>query len=311
MECLLCRGEKWTPVSQYDRHGQPLRTCLCEGCGLICNHPIPDKATLEHFYKDQYRLKYKGTHQPRKRQIYRNFRGAYFQIIHLGDVIKHAHSVLDLGSGSGEFLYLVKMLGKTTYGIEPYQAYVEYCRETLDLNVKMAPLSVDLFAPQQFDFIRANHVLEHMASPVEALSILRRWLTKDGVLHLEVPDIEHYCRSKSVKNIFHFGHIFNFNFETLVATAGLAGFELITGQKKSTSLLFRLAPSWTQDQTQNKDNALHLRRAINRHYTKGLRQNPVKKMIHKLGRLLNESYWASRLGTPQQIGQHFANQINI
>ncbi len=311
MECLLCHGEKWVSISQYDRHGHPLQTRLCAGCGLICNHPIPDQATLERFYKDQYRLTYKGAHRPRKRQIYRNFKGAYYQIIRLGDAIKKAQSILDLGSGSGEFLYLMKILGKTTQGIEPYQAYVEYCRKTLDLNVTMATLRADLFASQQFDFIRANHVLEHMASPVEALRMIRRWLAKDGVLHLEVPDIEHYCRSKSVKNIFHFGHIFNFNFETLVATAGLAGFKPVTGQERSTSLLFRPAPSWIHDQAQNKSNVAHLRQAIDTHYAQGWRWNRVTKTAHKLGRLLNESYWALRLGTPQKIGQHFAHQLNV
>ena len=139
MKCLLCGGEQWATISQYDRYGHPLQTCLCEECGLICNHPIPDETTLKHFYTDQYRLTYKGAHVPRKRQIYRNFKGAYRQITHLGDAIKNARTVLDLGSGSGEFLYLVNTLGKTTYGIEPYKAYVEYCRETLGLNVKWRP----------------------------------------------------------------------------------------------------------------------------------------------------------------------------
>ncbi len=309
MECLLCLGEQWTPVSQYDRYGHPLETRLCEGCGLICNNPVPDETTLMRFYTDQYRLTYKGAHIPRKRQIYRNFKGAYQQMIRFGDVMKTTDTVLDLGSGSGEFLYLADKIGKTTYGIEPYQAYVEYCRETLGLNVKMASLSADLFAPQQFDFIRANHVLEHMASPIEALGIVRRWLSEDGVLHLEVPDIEQYCRSKSVKNIFHFGHIFNFNFETLVATAGLAGFEPIAGQKRSTSLLLRPSSFRTHDQAKNKNNASRLRKIIDAHYDQGFRWNRVTKTGNKLGRLLTESYWAARLGTPQKIGQYFADQL--
>ena len=210
-------------VSDADRHGKPLRTVICMETGLVRNDPIPGDAELARFYAEDYRTAYKGAATPRRRQILRNFRRVADHVTRFRDVLDGADRVLDVGAGSGEFAYLLTRLGKVVTGIEPNAGYAAYCREDLGLDVETAHLAPDLFAPGTFDLIRLNHVLEHLNDPVGYLAMIADWLVPGGVLYVEVPNIETYAREKSRGNMFHWGHIFNFNPWTLRAAAGLAG----------------------------------------------------------------------------------------
>ena len=210
-------------VSETDRHGKPLRTIICMETGLVRNDPVPNDEELARFYADDYRIAYKGAAKPRRRQVVRNFRRVTTYVRMFRNVLDPATHVLDVGAGSGEFAYLMTRLGKIVKGIEPNSRYAAYCRETLGLDVQTSHLSPDLIAPGQFDLIRLNHVLEHLNDPIKYLGQIAFWLTPRGLLYIEVPNIEAYCREKSRGRMFHYAHIFNFNPWTLRTCAGLAG----------------------------------------------------------------------------------------
>ena len=214
---------RYEVVSKTDRRGRPLRTVICMDTGLVRNDPVPDDAELAKFYAEDYRISYKGARKPRRRQILRNFRRAATYVRNYRDLLEPTSRVLDVGAGSGEFAFLMTRLGKTVTGIEPNFDYAAYCRDELGLDVRTSHLAPDLFRPGQFDLIRMNHVLEHLNNPVRYLGEVANWLTPDGLLYVEVPNIEVDCRSKSRGRMFHYAHIFNFNPWTLRACAGLAG----------------------------------------------------------------------------------------
>ena len=153
----------------------------------------------------------KGAARPRRRQILRNFRRVAEHIRTYRDVLIPARKVLDVGAGSGEFACLMRELGKEVTGIEPNAGYAAYCRDDLGLDVRTAHLAPHLFDAAEFDLIRLNHVLEHLNDPVKYLAMIAGWLKPGGVLYVEVPNIEVYCRTKSRGNMFHYGHIWNFN----------------------------------------------------------------------------------------------------
>jgi hypothetical protein len=66
------------------------------------------------------------------------------------------------------------------------------------------------------------HVLEHVDSPMAILVRLRRWLRDDGVLILEVPNIE--ARFEAPITKFHVAHLFYYSPATLEAVAKASGF---------------------------------------------------------------------------------------
>ena len=223
MTCLLCDTETAKTVSQRDRHGNALETCVCDGCGQVYNKPIPNDIELARFYSEDYRKQYKGSFRPRGRQIIRNFRRANEHLTRFSDMFEDAQTVLDVGAGSGEFVFAMGQMGKVAKGIEPNKEYAAYCRSDLDVDVATLEILNAEFDEKSFDFINLSHVLEHLNNPVRYLSLLSSWLEDDGVLYVEVPNIFSYTKLKSKGNMFHYGHIFNFSPWTLRAAAGLAG----------------------------------------------------------------------------------------
>ena len=132
-------------VSERDRRGNPLRTVLCAETGLVRNDPVPDDEELAKFYSEEYRIAYKGAKHPRRRQILRNFRRVADHFRRFRDMIEPAQIILDVGAGSGEFVFLMRKLGKEAVGIEPNKDYSAWCREELGVPVRTVHLEPGLF----------------------------------------------------------------------------------------------------------------------------------------------------------------------
>ena len=301
-------------VSETDRHGKPLRTIICMETGLVRNDPVPNDEELARFYADDYRIAYKGAAKPRRRQVVRNFRRVATYVRMFRDVLDPATQVLDVGAGSGEFAFLMTRLGKTVKGIEPNSRYAAYCRDALGLDVQTAHLSPDLFAPGQFDLIRLNHVLEHLNDPIKYLGQIARWLTPRGLLYIEVPNIEAYCREKSRGRMFHYAHIFNFNPWTLRTCAGLAGLaeapETTQRTLGSTGAFFKRDVSATQSiTTENPRNAQHVHAMIGAHYAGAFSQGRTGKPFVKFAKRFEETLTGLALGPPAAIGESVAHSL--
>jgi len=301
-------------VSEVDRHGKPLRTVIDIDTGLGRNDPVPGDEELARFYAEDYRTAYKGAAKPRKRQILRNFRRAATHVRQFRYVLEPAGRVLDVGAGSGEFAFLMTSLGARVTGIEPNAGYAAYCREDLGLDVRTAHLAADLFEAASFDLIRLNHVLEHLNDPVKYLAMIAGWLAPGGTLYVEVPNIETYCREKSRGNMFHYGHIFNFNPWTLRTAAGLAGLaELPATAARSadtTGVFFARDPATAPaTATANPENAAHVREMIRRHHAGAFRRGKALKPFVKTAQRIEEMLSGLMAGTPRDIGARTARNL--
>ena len=314
MSWVLGRDGTHDLVSETDRRGKPLRTVICMETGLVRHESVPDDAELARFYSADYRIAYKGAAKPRRRQILRNFRRvAGYVRTHRG-ALDAPIRVLDVGAGSGEFLFVMERLGKTVEGIEPNSAYAEYCREELGLNVHTAHLSPDLFAPEQFEFIRMNHVLEHLNDPVGYLGQVARWLSPHGLLYVEVPNIEVDCRRRTRGRIFHYAHIYNFNPWTLRTCAGLAGLTEATETAQrsagTTNVFFRRDESAARlTKTENPENARRVRDLIRAHYAGDFGRPRASKPFVMLAQRIEETLTGLALGSPAAIGAHTARKF--
>ena len=282
--------------------------------GLVRNDPVPDDAELAQFYAEDYRIRYKGARKPRRRQILRNFRRAAIHVRSYRELLEPTSRVLDVGAGSGEFAFLMKWLGKTVTGIEPNVDYAAYCRDELGLDVRTSHLCPDLFLPGQFDLIRMNHVLEHLNDPVRYLGEIANWLAPDGLLYVEVPNIEVECRNRSRGRMFHYAHIFNFNPWTLRACAGLAGLSEApeTAEKSAgtTGAFFRRdAAAAESTKVKNPQNADRVRTLIRAHYGGAFSKGKAARPIRKLVGHIEESLTGLVLGSPASIGESVARRL--
>jgi SAM-dependent methyltransferase len=315
--CQLCRSADHLEVSKADRHGQPLRTVLCQGCGIITNDPIPNDLELVAFYSTEYRNSYKGTAMPRMRQVFRNFGRIENHIRDNHEFYKDAAHILDLGAGSGEFMFLATELGSKCVGVEPTVDYADYCRNVLDLNVLTQTLETSKFPNSSFDHIRLSHVLEHMNDPVRSLKVLHSWLKPDGLLYIEVPNTETDANNKLRGRMFHFGHIFNFNPVNLRLAASLAGFEEAEGSRlrlSDTTSGFFSPKTGTVDFKQDLTASAERMASLMAGHNSRLAPNPengnaLTRFFKMTSLRISEKIAARKFSDQRAIADHFAKRI--
>lgn len=315
--CALCEGTTFEVVSEQDRHGKPLRSVLCLGCGVITNDPIPSDEDLAAFYRKDYRVEYKGSHEPRMRQVWRNFGRIEDHLLANRDIYRPLKTCLDLGSGSGEFMFLAGAMGMDCIGVEPNDGYAAYSQKKLGLKVLNQTLEASQFADGSFDLIRLSHVLEHMRDPVRSLKVLHGWLRDEGVLYIEVPNIEADGNNKMRGTMFHFGHIYNFNPLTLRLAAGLAGFEEIPASaarlSRTTGAFFRKVPVPFRVAGDLAANGARLHEVVRGHNARTLpapkEGTVVGRFFATFGKRLKERMQARRYSDHRSIAEAFKTRL--
>jgi SAM-dependent methyltransferase len=232
-------------VASLDRHRKPLRTVLCPSCGFVFVNPRPRPAALLDFYESDYRVAYKGDIEPKVFRILRNGRVALQRLAELSRHLPETARILDFGSGSGELLYLFQKRGYQAEGIEPNVGFARFSVREYGVNVHVEPYQKLDFPSASFDVVTSNHVFEHLDDPDEAFAILHRWLKPDGILALEVPNIDAEDQARAGK--FHVGHVNHFSPATLSAFAARNGFALIEtirgGRSPVVTQVFRRQPA--------------------------------------------------------------------
>jgi 2-polyprenyl-3-methyl-5-hydroxy-6-metoxy-1,4-benzoquinol methylase len=209
--CNLCGGHAVTVLSNRSRSGQPLRSVACEGCGLVWSDPRPHDA--RQFYEDEYRLAYKQTFEPQPKHVLRAGHVALSRLAKIRPWLLGRLRILDVGSGGGEFAYLLKTLGHDVQGVEPNKGYAGYAATQYGLATTRGFIG-DVPLPEGgFDLITIWHVLEHTEDPGAVLRQLRSALRPGGTLVVEVPNVEATCQSP--RSSFHEAHLYTFNAATL------------------------------------------------------------------------------------------------
>jgi 2-polyprenyl-3-methyl-5-hydroxy-6-metoxy-1,4-benzoquinol methylase len=226
--CKICGGDELRIVAIKGRHSQDLTTAICTGCGLTHSHPIPSEAELKEYYREQYRSDYKSAYTPKRRHIVRYARNAAERINRLQQFVESGAKLVDVGSGSGEFIYAAKLAGFDVMGVEPHEGYSEYTRNTFEVNVLTSRFQDADIEAESLDAVTLHHVLKHLQYPLTALVHISHWLKYGGLIMIDVPDIENTIHSPSTR--FHYAHIYNFNHATLQALLFKAGFDLVEHQ---------------------------------------------------------------------------------
>jgi SAM-dependent methyltransferase len=242
--CPLCEQHLSELLSETDRHGRPLRTIVCRGCGLVRIDPMPDSGNLNDFYAHDYRLQYKGAWHPRPKHVYRDSRGAISRAKRVLEIYRPGMQVLDIGCGAGFFLYLLRALSIEASGLEPNRGYADFACNELGLdNIHTGTL--DEYNPgRRFDIITINHVFEHLPDPLAALTRMRGLLKDSGAIIMEIPNIESTYHAPN--RIFHYGHLYWYNPITIHALLLKAGFGIsdmaVAGGDGHINLIIRLKP---------------------------------------------------------------------
>ena len=237
IDCIICGNDKRVNLSSSGRYNEKLNTVICSNCGLIHSSPIPSEKELENFYKNEYRLNYKASFQPKMKHTIRYASGSIYHFKNMMKYIKESKnkSFLDIGAGSGEILYFAKRQGFKILGIEPNNGYASYCKDTLKLPIVNNVYEKSNIKKNSYDVIHLNEVLEHMRDPITVLNDIYSFLKPNGITFINVPDIELDMHAPSTR--FHYAHIYNYNHITLKKLIQKCGFEILNLGSSTTKIV--------------------------------------------------------------------------
>ena len=234
--CPLC-GERSSQIiaNRDGKTNETLITVSCSHCGLGRIDPLPSDKELAEWYAKQYRQAYKSAVQPALRHILRAGRNALWRWQWLCQNTSgfvptpnsQAKRSLDIGSSSGEFVYLLQGLGFEAKGIEPHEGYATYARNSLGIAINNGTLQHCLSSeqPSSLDLISMFHVLEHLPEPVSALRTIGEKLKPEGLLYIEVPNALRLC---SPHYMFFRAHTLYFTGSTLRKLLEISGFKIVS-----------------------------------------------------------------------------------
>jgi 2-polyprenyl-3-methyl-5-hydroxy-6-metoxy-1,4-benzoquinol methylase len=302
--CNLCGASDIDVIGKRDREGRPLRTTICRQCGLVWSNPRPAGEDVRRYYSCEYRQDYKGRSTPSLRQIARSARGAVNRCRALAPYLKEGGRILDVGAGGGEVVYALRRFGFDASGIEPDQQYARHAREVLGVQVRTGFVQDVAFAPGSFEAITMYHALEHVADPLAILSRLRTWLVDEGLLLIEVPNVEARCIAPAHR--FHFAHFYNFNARTLEALArkaGLTTVHMTTSEDGGNLNAVFKAAARSEPARIDPDNYARICSRLRRHSTLKyyLSRFPYTAPFGRLRAYLTDRRAAARGATPTEV----------
>ncbi|MDX8390125.1 MAG: class I SAM-dependent methyltransferase [Mariprofundaceae bacterium] len=223
MICDLCDGQTFSNVSDRDRHGDPLSTVICCGCGLVSHATIPSEEEVAEYYRSRYRQEYHGENTPSTRRIMRAWNNGERILMRLYNYIGKEKRLFEVGAGIGCTVKSFEHYGCDASGIEPNEDFNSFTQEKLKANVENSNL-FDVQPAADIDIVLLIHVIEHFTSPSRALKHIHQMLNDGGLLYIECPNLT--GPFATFARMFHFAHIYNFTPETLQWIAEKTGFEV-------------------------------------------------------------------------------------
>lgn len=236
--CPLCScGEGWL-VASKDRYALPVKTAVCQNCGLVFTaNPLDQRSTVR-FYAEQYRRLYggedlSGPEWAERSSKWFNERLDFPDMLaaRMTELSPHDLSglvVIELGCGGGWNLYGFHKRGALVIGFDYDQRIIEEGRKMgMRMNAGSADEAVTLGV--KADLVILSHVMEHVANPVEFLSRVRRILKPGGKLFITQPGLKSFQfgdwgggLGRQLQN----AHNFIFEGVTLKLLAGITGYSV-------------------------------------------------------------------------------------
>jgi SAM-dependent methyltransferase len=189
---------------------------FCGACGFLFNRAYSDEHT-------EYSSRYEET-QGFSRTFVEFHTDLANRLIQRFDL--HGKRILEIGCGKGEFLNLLcGMGGNTGIGFDP--VYVPE-RDTSGLGDRVTfvrELYSEEYAHEKADFVCCKMTLEHIAEPLQFVSMVRRALegSPDTAVFFQVPDMLRILRERAFWDVY-YEHCSYFTAGSLRALFLRAGF---------------------------------------------------------------------------------------
>jgi SAM-dependent methyltransferase len=189
--CPLCgvtRVRVILTLARHSAHGEAYRVVQCCACELCYTDPLPEAGELEALYTHEYYGNQRKTllGWDSLRLLLHNTVLMYRHQALLG---RRPGRILDIGCGDGGFLERLRQQGWEVFGTEFSESAYGLATKR-GVKIHRGEVASAGFPDGYFDVVTLWHVLEHLPDPRTDLAEVRRVLRDDGLLVLEVPNID-------------------------------------------------------------------------------------------------------------------------
>ncbi len=172
----------------------------CRRCRCLFQHPMPAQEALAEFYPEGYwrfagpsSSRAAGRLLERAEQAWREFANqGHVRFLRRSARRRPAagRSLLDVGCGSGLFLYLAGRAGFEAHGMDVSARAVRAARAQYGLDVRPGEVGSGQWNGRRFDYVTMFHVLEHLRDPAGALAWVGGLLNPGGRVIIQVPNAD-------------------------------------------------------------------------------------------------------------------------
>lgn len=231
-KCIFCGKDEFLFLYNARDINQPsaefqeiFKVLKCKNCGLVYTDAKINN--FEKFYKEEFRDK-----------TGKRFHGIFEKVVNhiekkrVNKLLKYKKNgrILDVGCGRSIFLKELKKRGWDVYGIEIFEENVNFLKKEYNIQMFNGDFcKIDL--PEKFfDVVAFWHVFEHVQNPLEALNKIKRILKDDGIVIMELPNIDSAQAKIFKENWFHLDvprHIYHYSPNNLCPQIQKCGFSIL------------------------------------------------------------------------------------
>jgi len=200
---------------------------ICDDCELMFTNPRPLDENLNSYYKSEKYISHTNSNKGLFNKAYQFVRKITIKnkVRLLG---KKKGKVLEIGSGTGELLNALKKYGWDCDGVEPDKDARVLAEKNHNLKLHDSINKIKI-GKKKYDRIMLWHVLEHISDINKTLSTIYKFLKKDGLCIIAVPnyksfDARIYSKFWAAYDVPR--HLFHFNKKSLISIMNKHSFEI-------------------------------------------------------------------------------------
>jgi len=208
----------------------------CNLCNLVINRSGVDPQESGNFYNSTYIEKnsFSKGELLSAREHFEARVGSIKPIAEfLMPYLDSSMRVFELGSGTGELLYLIRDKVRYCFANEINQAYAAFSQKELEIDSSSEDY-LDLLFEHRFDFIISINTIDHIYECLKAIEKIYHDLREGGFFYIEVPNndqaLKEYLpeptRKLFRKFMYQKAHYYSFSFESLRRLLVQTGFEI-------------------------------------------------------------------------------------